>query len=124
MLKRVFLLLFVALAVVMAVPKWRVQFLAMTVTPARDYVGARIAPGRLKAMADQLDARLGRAEGFPGNFEGWLRRDYTGPETDPWGRPWYIEPGRRSYVVGTMGPDGQPGTADDITVTRNLPRNR
>lgn len=124
MLKRVFVLLFVVLAVVMAVPKWRVQFLAVTVTPARDYVGARIAPGRLKAMADQLDVRLGRAEGFPINFEGWLRRDYTGPETDPWGRPWYLQSGRRSYVVGTMGPDGKQGTADDITETRKLPGSR
>ncbi len=124
MLKRVLLLLFVVLAVVMAVPKWREQFLAMTVTPTRDFVGARIAPGRLKAMADQLDVRLGRAEGFPGNFDGWLRRDYSGPETDPWGRSWYLQPGRRSYVVGTMGPDGKAGTADDITVTRKLPGTR
>lgn len=124
MFKRLFLLLFIALAVVMAVPRWREQLLAVTVTPARDFVGARLAPGRLKAMADQLDVRLGRAEGLPGNFEGWLRRDYTGPETDPWGHPWYIKTGRRSYVVGTMGPDGEQDTGDDITESRDMPQRR
>jgi hypothetical protein len=72
-------------------------------------------------MADQLDVRLGRGEGLPGVFDGWLRRDYSGPETDPWENPWFLDAGRRSYTVGSMGPDGEKGTADDITVTRDLP---
>jgi Type II secretion system (T2SS), protein G len=75
-------------------------------------------------MADQLDVRLSRGEGLPPNFGGWLRRDFSGSETDPWRRPWYLKPGRRSYTVGSMGPDGADGTGDDITETRNLPQSR
>jgi hypothetical protein len=72
-------------------------------------------------MADQLDVRLGRGEGLPGGFEGWLRRDYSGPELDPWENPWFLEAGRRSYTVGSMGADGVRGTGDDIVVERPLP---
>ena len=50
-----------------------------------------------------LDVRLGRGEGLPGNFEGWLRRDYSGPELDPWDRPWFIAPDDRAYTVGSDG---------------------
>jgi hypothetical protein len=81
-------------------------------------------PRRLQVMADQLDVRLSRAEGLPDNFEGWLRRDYSGPETDPWGNSWYLLPGRSSYTVGSMGPDGLPRTDDDLTETRNQARGR
>jgi hypothetical protein len=72
-------------------------------------------------MADQLDVRLGRAEGFPDRFDGWLRRDYSGVPEDPWGNIYYLQVGRRDYTVGSMGPDGVQGTADDITETRRLP---
>jgi len=121
MIKKLLLFALAALAVAMAVPSSRAEIQARAVTPVLDAIGNRLAPGRLEAMADQLDVRLGRGEGLPGAFEGWLRRDYSGPELDPWERPWFIDQGRRSYTVGTMGPDGVKGTADDITVTRNLP---
>jgi hypothetical protein len=124
MVKRLFILLFVAFAVLMAIPSGRAKFHEVAVVPVRDFVGKRLVPGRLKAMADQLDARLSRGEGLPIGFDGWLRRDYTGPETDPWGHSWYIKQGRRSYTVGTMGPDGKQDTGDDMIVTRNLPGNR
>lgn len=124
MIKRLLLLALAALAVGMAVPRWRARIQAKTIIPVRDAIGARLAPGRLRAMADQLDVRLGRAEGLPSGFEGWLRRDYSGPETDPWGNAWYLQSGRRSYTVGSMGPDGEQGTDDDITETRNLPGGR
>ena len=78
----------------------------------------------MNAMADQLDVRLGRAEGFPGNFEGWLRRDYTGVHEDPWGNVYYLKVGGRDYTVGSAAGDGEQGTEDDITVTRRLPRGR
>jgi hypothetical protein len=121
MIKKLFLLLLALLAVGMAIPSTRAEIRSRAVTPVFDAIGERLAPGRLEAMADQLDVRLGRGEGLPGAFDGWLRRDYSGPEQDPWDNPWFIQQGRRSYTVGSMGPDGEQGTADDITVTRDLP---
>lgn len=124
MIKKLFLFLVFLLAVAMAVPRSRAEIQNRAIKPVFDNIGGRIAPGRLRAMADQLDVRLGRGEGLPSGFDGWLRRDYSGPELDPWDRPWYLTTGRGSYTVGSMGPDGQQGTADDITETRNLPGRR
>jgi hypothetical protein len=122
MIKRLVLLVVLLLGIAMAVPSTREQIQVGAVTPVRDAIGTRLVPRRLDAMADQLDARLARADRLPApdNFQGWLRRDYTGPEVDPWENIWYIQIGRRSSTVGSMGPDGQRGTADDITETRDI----
>jgi hypothetical protein len=124
MVKRLFLLVFAAFAIAMAVPSSRQQIQDNAFTPVMDEIGDRLAPRRLRVMADQLDVRLSRAEGLPANFEGWLRRDYSGPETDPWGNPWYLIEGRSSYTVGSRGADGQQGTEDDIRETRTPARRR
>jgi hypothetical protein len=124
MIKKLFMLLIAVLAVAMAVPSTRQQIQDNAFTPVMDDIGSRLAPRRLRVMADQLDVRLGRAEGLPGNFDGWLRRDYTGPEADPWGNPWYLSEGRSSYTVGSRGPDGQQGTDDDIRETRSTRQGR
>lgn len=124
MIKKLLLLALAVLAVGMAVPSTRAEIQRRAVTPVLDAIGERLAPGRLEAMADQLDVRLGRGEGLPTGFEGWLHRDYSGPELDPWERSWYLETGRRTYTVGSMGPDGEHGTDDDIVVTRDLPDRR
>ena len=123
MAKKIVMLAFFALAVGMAVPSTRAQIVDQ-IRPLGDRVGASLVPRRLNAMADQLDVRLGRGEGLPGRFDGWLRRDYTGSEFDPWDNMYYIVPGRRSYTVGSMGPDGVQGTDDDITEERELPNSR
>lgn len=120
MVKKLIMWLFVALAVAMAVPSTRVAIEARAIQPVMDRIGERIVPGRLEAMADQLDARLRSAEGLPAGFEGWLRRDYTNSELDPGDHVYFLETGRRSYTVGSMGPDGVQGTEDDITVERPL----
>jgi hypothetical protein len=122
MIKKLVLLLFALLAIAMAVPSTRAEIQNRAIKPVLDNIGGRIAPGRLRAMADQLDVRLSRGEGLPTVFEGWLRRDYSGPELDPWDRSWYITTGRGSYTVGTMGPDGVQGNSDDIIETRDFPR--
>ncbi|MDZ7778878.1 MAG: type II secretion system protein GspG [Gemmatimonadota bacterium] len=114
MIKKLFYMGLIALGVTMAVPSLRAE-LTEAVRPYVDDVKARFVPRRLRSMADQLDARLRRAEGLPGVFEGWLRRDFTGSELDPWENPYYLEAGRREYFVGSMGPDGERGTEDDIT---------
>ncbi len=123
MVKKLIMLLFVALAVGMAVPSTREQ-IGNSFTPIKDFIGYKLVPRRLEVMADQLDVRLQRAEGLPGNFEGWLRRDFSGAPEDPWGRQYYLAADRRNYTVGTMGPDGIQGTPDDYTVTRTLDLSR
>jgi hypothetical protein len=107
----------------MAVPSTREQ-IGNSVTPIKDFVGYKLVPRRLEVMADQLDVRLQRAEGLPGNFEGWLRRDFSGSPEDPWGNQYYLTQSRRDYTVGTMGPDGLQGTEDDYSVTRTLDLSR
>ena len=120
MVKRVVMLAFLALAVAMAVPSSRDRIVD-ELRPIRDNIGASLVPRRLDAMADQLDARLSRGERLPEGFEGWLRRDYSGSEFDPWDNLYYLSAGRRSYTVGSMGPDGVQGTGDDIVEERDLP---
>jgi hypothetical protein len=122
MIKKLLLLALAVFAVGMAVPSTRARIQEVAFTPITDGIGARLTPGRLNAMADQLDVRLSRGEGFPSVFDGWLRRDYSGPELDPWDRVWFLQVGRRDYTVGSMGPDGELGTEDDITDTRQLAR--
>ena len=122
MIKKLFLLALAAFAVAMAVPSTRAQIQENAVTPIMDRIRTSAVPRQLDAMTRQLNVRLGRGQGMPGNFEGWLRRDYTGPEFDPWGNSWFLRMSRRSYTVGTMGPDGQQGTDDDITLSGELPR--
>jgi hypothetical protein len=125
MIKKLILLCILLLGVAMAVPSTRAQIQSSALTPVMDAIGKRLVPRRLDAMADQLDVRLGRAERLPtDNFSAWVRRDYTGPELDPWGNPWFLQAARRSYTVGSMGPDGQQGTGDDLVVTRNFPGGR
>jgi len=123
MIKKLFMLLLFAFGVGAAIPSTRAQMLD-AVKPVADNLRARLVPRRLEVMADQLDVRLQRAEGFPNKWDSWLRRDYSGVQDDPWGNIYYLKPGRRSYTVGSNGPDGQIGTPDDITVTRNLPGGR
>ncbi len=121
MIKKLFLLCIVLIGVAMAVPSTRAQIQDRAIQPVMDEIGNRLVPRRLDAMADQLDVRLSRAERLPAdNFAAWVRRDYTGPELDPWGNPWFLQVGRRDYTVGSLGADGQLGTGDDLTVRRSL----
>ena len=114
MIKRLFYLAFIALGVTMAVPSLRAE-LEGFMKPHVDDVKARFVPRKLRAMSDQLDARLRRAEGLPLGFEGWLRRDYTSSPEDPWGNFYYLVQSRRDYYVGSPGPDGVRGNEDDVT---------
>ena len=123
MIKRLMMLVLAVAAVAMAVPSSRARIVD-EMRPIKDRVGQSLVPRRLRAMADQLDARLGRGEGLPENFEGWLRRDYSGSEFDPWDNLYYISSGRRSYRVGSTGPDAVQGTEDDIVEERELPNTR
>ena len=124
MIKKVVGFAFVALIIAMVIPSSRATLREDVFTPVVDNIKGRLVPRRLNAMADQLEFRLGRAQGFPGNFEGWLGRDFTGAPEDPWGNVYYLRVGRRDFTVGSAAADGEPGTEDDITVTRQLDRGR
>ncbi len=119
MLKKLFTLVVLALAVGMVVPKTRA---AMTekARPLLDGLKSKIVPSRLEAMSSQLTARVNRGEGLPSNFDGWLRREFTSSPEDPWGNLYYFESHRSGFLVGSMGPDGQRGTPDDITREQRL----
>lgn len=119
MFGKLFVLVVVLLGIGMAVPSTR-EMMVEKATPVLDDFRARLVPRRLEAMADQLEARIGRGESFPANWEGWLQRDYSGVPEDPWGNIYYLDTRRTSFTVGSNGPDGNPNTEDDITVERRL----
>ncbi|MGD8322181.1 MAG: type II secretion system protein GspG [Gemmatimonadota bacterium] len=121
MIKKLFLLLIIALAVGMAIPSTRAK-MEERAQPVLDHFKAKLVPTRLNAMADQLSARVNRGEGYPASFEGWLDHDFTGVPQDPWGNYYFMEHDRRGFTVGSMGPDGRKGTPDDITEQRRFGR--
>lgn len=112
---KIVLILLVIFGAAMAIPSTRAK-LEHAAAPVMNRVRAKMVPSRLNTMADQLDVRLQRGQGLPASWEGWLRRDYSGVPEDPWGNLYYLESGRRGFTVGSMGPDGERGTEDDITV--------
>lgn len=121
MLGKLFLLVLVLLGIGMAVPKTRAM-MEEAGRPVMDGFRAKLVPSRLESMADQLEARLRRGEGFPSHWESWLSRDFTGVPEDPWGNLYYLQTPRGSFTVGSTGPDGKQNTEDDIKVTRRLAR--
>lgn len=121
MLGKIILVIIVILGLAMAVPSTRAT-LVKKAAPVLDGFRAKLVPGRLDAMADQLAIRVNRGEGFPSSWEGWLQRDFSGDPKDPWGNLYYLRSDRRAFTVGSMGPDGIQGTDDDIKLTRQLGR--
>ena len=77
MLGKIFMLLLVALGIAMAVPSTRAQ-LEEKAAPVLNNFRGKLVPSRLEAMADQLETRANRGEGFPANFNGWLERSFSG----------------------------------------------
>jgi hypothetical protein len=60
----------------------------------------------------------------PRNFPAHLERERGhNSSVDPWGNPYYLLRDRQTYRVGSAGPDGEPGTADDLlTAPQRIPR--
>jgi hypothetical protein len=121
MIKKLFFFALLVLGVTMAVPAGRARMVAAA-KPYLDRAKTKMVPSRLQAMADQLAVRVGRGEGYPNNWPGWLERDYAGVPEDPWGNLYYLKQNRTGFVVGSNGPDGRQGSADDLTVERRLGR--
>lgn len=119
MIKKLIFIAIALLGIGMAIPSTRASIVEKA-RPVLDGFRARVVPGRLDVMADQLEVRVGRGEGFPSNWPGWLERDYSGIPEDPWGNRYYLQTNRAGFLVGSMGPDGIQATDDDITVSRRL----
>jgi hypothetical protein len=110
--------LVVLLIVVLAIPQTRVR-LFEAVSPITDRVKVGMLPRGLEGMADQLEIRLRTQGPLTAGFTQWLRSGYSGSSIDPWGNVFYVKMGRRSgFIVGSMGPDGEQDTEDDVTASR------
>ncbi|CAN5317070.1 hypothetical protein BH23GEM4_BH23GEM4_25270 [soil metagenome] len=90
--------------------------------PALDPLFAWKTRSDLAEIARLLDTSraMGQPLPEPGDFSAFLTRAMGEEgELDPWGNRYYLRKQRRQNVVGSPGPDSQPGTADDIT--RSIP---
>lgn len=119
MVGKILLILILVLCVALAVPSTRATLMEKA-APVMNGFKTKLVPSRLEAMADQLEIRVNRGEGFPSSWEGWLQRDFSGEPQDPWGHTYFLQTGRASFTVGSLGPDGVQNTDDDIKVTRRL----
>lgn len=61
------------------------------------------------------DALEGRRPPDPQAFAAYARRQLEKPAVDPWGQAYWLERAGRTVTVGSNGPDGERGSADDIT---------
>ena len=118
---KLFLFILLVLGIGMAVPKTR-KMMEDRARPVLDHFKAKLVPSRLGAMADELGVRVSRGEGYPPSWSLWLEKDFTGNPEDPWKHEYYLKQDRDGFTVGSMGPDGIQGNADDITVTKSLRR--
>ena len=118
---KLIMLILLVLAVGMTVPKTRAM-MEQRAKPVVDHFKAKVVPGRLGAMADELAVRVNRGEGYPASWSLWLEKDYTSDPKDPWGNEYYLKKDRFGFTVGSMGPDGIEGNRDDIKVTKELSR--
>lgn len=76
---------------------------------------------QVRDIQNELQAHLALGRPFPEKrtFSDHLKRLNKGADAsvDPWGTPYYLEGSRRSFRVGSAGPDRIPKTADDILST-------
>lgn len=45
----------------------------------------------------------------------WVQKTDKAIKMDPWGKPYEYKPNGSTFELRSVGPDGQSGTADDIT---------
>ncbi len=124
MFGKLFLLVLIVFAVAITIPKTRAM-IEEQAAPTINKYKAKIVPGRLKTMVDQLVVKVNQGQPLPSgknDWAGWLHRDYSSDPNDPWGHPYYMDTSRDGFTVGSMGPDGTKGTRDDITLRHRFPR--
>jgi hypothetical protein len=118
----------IILALIWALPpvRARIADVAHPVLARMGPVGeAMIRPAQREAAKKQItsivralaaDLQEGSPPPVAAAFQPWMRRRM--PELsgrDPWGSPYWAEYRREVLFVGSNGPDGVRGTADDIT---------
>ncbi len=136
---RAILVILVVLAAVLAIPPVR-SLAAPALEPgkamidrsvgrlwvrARDRIFGWSVRNEARTLAQELQKReiAGQTLPRPQDFQAYLqRRTISGsPGLDKWGAPYYMLLGGDSITVVSPGPDGRPGTDDDIreSVGRN-----
>ena len=83
-------------------------------TPMRNYT----ARTQINAVLTNIKQRSeeGRQVPTAQGFERWLREHPPSDkkEMDPWGHPYFMTKTSRTYTIGSAGPDGVRGNADDV----------
>jgi hypothetical protein len=112
---RIFWILVFALVAVLTIPPLRER-----ARPQIEFALNPIYRWEAKNRVNELYRVLERerAQGAPipqpRDFHAFLAREGSSADVDPWNQPFYLATTRRSYQVGSAGPDRQRGTADDI----------
>lgn len=134
-MKKLILLLLLIFLLVLSVPDLRTfaapvidpigERIAVLSEPAVERVRAPFfrwkaedeASALAKILQDQeaIGARLPR----PREFQSFIQRRWVASREglDPWGVPYYLEYTAHDVVVGSAGPDLEPGTSDDVRVS-------
>lgn len=91
---------------------------------AIDAEKARVAAADLRELAGGVEAYRRERGFYPETEDFGVLLDAIAPRfmarilrTDPWHQSFYYEPGSGGYRVGSAGPDGARGTADDVVVS-------
>lgn len=115
-MSRIVLLVLVAILIVVV---WRPA--RETVQPhvqfAFDPVYEWSTRNKVKELTGDLRQQviLGRTLPRPAEYAAFVEGSRgDGSSNDPWGTPYYLLLERRTFQVGSAGPDRQPGTPDDI----------
>jgi len=92
---------------------------------AADARKAGRASAELAALAEALEAFRSERGFYVVARDSVVLLDHLSPRyarqiirLDPWGNPYRYEGTAGSYTLGSDGPDGKPGTADDVTLRR------
>jgi hypothetical protein len=113
---KLLLLLIIALGVALAVPSTR----ARIATPAITWGYRQLVPNRIEMIASQLEFVRRGGNHLPSGaaLTQWIENNTTVKPLDPWGHPYFIDVRSDRFTVGSLGEDGQRGTADDLTTVR------
>jgi hypothetical protein len=113
---RIFWILVLALVAVLTIPPLRER-----ARPQIEYAMNPIyrweARNRVNEIYRVLERERAQGGGIPRpqEFNQFLAsRDGAAAAMDPWNEPFFLVASRRTYYVGSAGPDRQRGTTDDI----------
>lgn len=123
---RIVWILVFLLAAVLLVPSLRER-----ARPQIEYVLSPIYRWEARNRVNEIYRVLERerAQGAPlptpRDFRRFLeQREGPRAALDPWNEPFFLESGRRTFRIGSAGPDRQRGTVDDIFSKVEIPAGR